>query len=124
LIWWVPITALAIATADAIAIGAGVPGAKPLAALLTLAVAAAAVVALRFAARWQPAQRWRDAAPAAAREAARDPGGSALLLLAAACAIGIVVLVPITALLVCGPLALAAVAVQSRHLVTERSGSV
>jgi hypothetical protein len=114
LIWWVPSTAVAVATADAIAVGAGVPGAKPMAALLTVAIAATAVVALRSAAAWQPARRWRSLVPAAARDAARDLGGSALLLFAIISAAAIIVFVPITALLVTGPLALAAVAVSSR----------
>jgi hypothetical protein len=114
-LWWAPPAALALAASDALAIAAGVPGAKPLAALLSLAAAATIVIALRAAARWRPDRRWRADLPAAARDAGRDLGGSALLLLAAACAAGIIVLVPITALLVTGPLALAAVAVDSRH---------
>jgi hypothetical protein len=113
-LWCVPTLALTIAAADAIAIRAGVPGAKPLAASFLLAAAAAVVVALRCAGRWQPEARWRSIVPASAREATLDLGGSALLLLAGACAVAIVVMVPVTALLVAGPLALATVAVPKR----------
>ncbi|GIH02928.1 hypothetical protein Rhe02_09950 [Rhizocola hellebori] len=113
-LWWGPSCALAVTAVDIVAISAGVPGAKPLAALLSLAAATAAVIALRLAGGWQPDRRWRTELAAAARGAGHDLGGSALLLLAAACAVGIVALVPITALLVAGPLAVAAVAIESR----------
>ena len=117
--------ALVLVVADTIAVASGVPGAKPLAALLFLASATTVVVALRSANRWRPAPRWRAVIAAVAREAARDLGGSALLLLALACALAIVALVPITALLVAGPLALATVAVDSRAKVAvDRGGHV
>jgi hypothetical protein len=99
---------------------AGVPGAKPLAAFLFVVAVAAVVVALRAAGQWRPSQPWRSVIPAATRQAARDLGGSALLLLAAACAATIVALVPITALLICGPLAVATVAVEKRGNLAQK----
>jgi hypothetical protein len=101
-------------TLDALAIRAGVPGHRPLLGLLVLALAVAAVLGLRTAARWRPDQRWPAVARAAIADLGRDRGGSALLLLATAATVGIAVAVPITVLLLPGLLALAAVAVDAR----------
>lgn len=99
---------------DALAVAAGVPGSGVLAGFLAVAGCVAAVVGLRAAAGWRPGTPWRHVARAATVATVRDPGGSGLLWLAAAAATGIVVAVPVTALLVAGPLALAAVAVDLR----------
>ncbi len=119
---WLPPLALIVLALDALAVAAGVPGAKPLAVMLLATFAVAVLIALRHAGRW-PGNDSGSAAPgwgsarwrAAAVECQRDPGGSALLALAAVCAAAIVVLVPITVTLVAGPLALAAVAVERRR---------
>ncbi len=111
---WIPPLLAVIAIFDAVAVASGVPGAKPLTVLLFLVAAAVAVVALRSAGRWQPAAGWRSILRDGSRAAARDLGGSALILFALACAFAIVAFVPVTALLVTGPLALATVAVESR----------
>jgi hypothetical protein len=106
-----PLAVAGLVAVDALAVASGVPGAGPLAVVLAGCAAAAAVVGLRAAAAWRPGERFGTVAWAAAIRAVRDPGGSALLLLAAVAAATIVVVVPITALLIGGPLALAAVAV-------------
>jgi len=102
-------------TLDAVAVAAGVPGAAGLAVVLTACAAAAVVVGLRAAAQWRPGRRWPAVAASAARRAAADPGGSALLLFAGLAAAAVVAVVPVTALLIGGPLAMAAVAVDGRR---------
>jgi len=106
-----PSVVAGLVAVDALAVASGVPGAGPLAVVLAGCAAAAVVVGLRAAAAWRPGQRFGPVARAAAIRGVRDPGGSALLLLAGVAAAAIVVVVPITALLIGGPLALAAVAV-------------
>jgi hypothetical protein len=99
---------------DALAVAAGLPGSRPLAVLLVVAGSVAAVLGLRAAARWRPGDRWPAVLRAAFALTRRDAGGSALLWLAAAAAVAIAAAVPVTVLLVAGPLTLAAVAVDLR----------
>jgi hypothetical protein len=106
-----PLAVAGVLAVDALALASGVPGAGPLAVLLAACAAVAVVLGLRAAAAWRPGDRFGPVARAAADRAVRDPRGSALLLFAAAVAAVIVAVVPITALLMGGPLALAAVAV-------------
>lgn len=110
----VPPAVLAVLALDGVAVAAGVPGGPVLAALLAGAAVAATVLGLRVAARWRPGDRWPSVLRGALGDVTGDPGGSALLLTAGAAAAMIVVAVPVTALLVAGPLALAAVAVDGR----------
>ncbi|TDD66598.1 hypothetical protein E1262_21535 [Jiangella aurantiaca] len=98
---------------DAVAVAAGVPGAAALLVVLVACTAAAAVLGLRAAAGWRPGRAWPAVGAEAARRAAGGIGGDLLLLLAAGCAAGIAAAVPVTALLVLGPLAVAAVAVEA-----------
>ncbi|HYN94577.1 MAG TPA: hypothetical protein VES42_12070 [Pilimelia sp.] len=116
--WVVPPLLLAVLALDGLAVAAGVPGRAPLVAVLVAAVAGAIVLGLRTAARWRAGARWAPVFRAALGASARDPGGAALLLFAGLAAAAIVVTVPVSALLVAGPLALAAVAVDGR---TRRS---
>ena len=111
----VPVAVVAVLVADGLAVAAGVPGAVPLGVLLAVATAAAVVLGLRTAAAWRPGERWPAVTRRAARAAPRDPGGSALLLLAGVVTVALVVTVPLTVVLVAGPLALAAVAVDACH---------
>ncbi len=104
---WQPALVVPLLVVDVVAVRAGVPGAWA----LTVALCAVAIVGLRGAAVWRPGLSWA----AVARDAVRDPAGSALILLAGACAAAIVTLVPITALLVGGPLANALVAVEGNR---------
>lgn len=99
---------------DALAVAAGVPGSGPLTVLLAAAASVAAVLGLRIAARWRPGARWPRLARGAALAAARDVPGCLLLWLATAAGTAIALAVPITVLLVAGPVALAAVAVEAR----------
>jgi hypothetical protein len=115
----VPPLLLTLLGLDALALAAGAPGAAPLTALLVAASAAAVVLGLRAAAAWRPGLSWLAAARDALAAARRDPGGDALLLLAGVAGAGIVLAVPITVMLVCGPLALAAAAVQGRGRTSE-----
>jgi hypothetical protein len=110
----VPPLLVAALILDGLAVAAGVPGSGMLAVFLALAASAAAVIGLRAAARWRSGTPWPAVARAAAIATARDAGGSALLWLAAAAATAIVAAVPVTVLLVAGPVALAAVAVDGR----------
>ena len=104
----------AVLAVDALAVAAGVPGRLPLGALLVLIGCGCTVLGLRTAARWRPGSRWAATLRSAAARSLADPGGSALLALAGAAAAAIAFAVPVTALLVCGFLALAAVAVDLR----------
>jgi hypothetical protein len=115
----VPPLLLALLGLDALALAAGAPAAAALTLPLVLAAAAAAVLGLRAAAAWRPGARWPATARAALATARRDPGGNASLLLAGVAAAGIVLAVPITGMLVGGPLALAAAAVQGRGRTSE-----
>ncbi|MFI0509232.1 hypothetical protein ACH3Y9_06980 [Streptomyces sp. WSLK1-5] len=100
--------------ADLALAGAGLPGA-PLFAVVAAGIGAAAlVVGLRACARPESRANWPSAVREAARDAVRDVGGSALVLLAVATAVLCAwMLVPL-AFLVPGPLALALAAVQAR----------
>jgi len=99
---------------DAVAVAAGVPGAAVLTTILLGSSAAGIVVALRSAARWRPGSQWMRLFVAVVRDLRRDPAGSALLVGAAAAAAAIAAIVPVTLLLVAGPAALAAIAVDGR----------
>jgi hypothetical protein len=115
----VPPLLLVLLGLDALALAAGAPAAAALSVPLVIAAAAAVVLGLRVAAAWRPGTRWPAAARDALGAARRDPGGNALLLLAGVAAAGIVLAVPITGMLVGGPLALAAAAVQGRGRTSE-----
>ncbi|MEV6484047.1 hypothetical protein [Streptomyces sp. NPDC051576] len=104
-----------LVVADLALAGAGLPGA-PLFAVVAAAIGAGAlVVGLRACARPEALTDWPAAVREAARDAVRDAGGSALVLLAvAAAALCAWMLVPL-AFLAPGPLALALTAVQVRR---------
>jgi hypothetical protein len=110
----VPPLVAGVLALDAVAVAAGVPGSAALAVLLVAASSVAAVLGLRVAAGWRPGLRWRPVVRAVLTHAGRDLGGSGLLWLASAVAVAIALAVPVTVLLVAGPLALAAVAVDLR----------
>lgn len=107
--------------ADLALAGAGLPGA-PLFAVVAAGIGAAAlVVGLRACARPESLTDWPAAVRDAARDAVRDVGGCALVLLAVATAVLCAwMLVPL-AFLVPGPLALALTAVQLRMEVVPGS---
>lgn len=88
---------------DFTAVATGVPGAIP-------ATVVAAVLLMRAAHLWRPGASWFGLLRLAARESAADPRGTLLLAAAAVAAAGVVVLVPMTAFLIGGVLALATVA--------------
>lgn len=110
----VPVLVAAVLALDLLAAWAGVPGARPVLAVLAVVVAAATVLGMRAAASWRPGRGWRAVAADAARHARGDVGGSALLLMAAGCAVAVVTAVPIAVIFLLGPLAVAAVAVDTR----------
>ncbi|MDT0549090.1 MULTISPECIES: hypothetical protein [Streptomyces] len=97
---------------NALVAGAGLPGAAVFRPALLAAGALLAVVLLRACARPESAISWRQAARAAAYETVRAPRGSVVLLLAVATAAVCAWAYPPLALLVPGPLALAARAVE------------
>ncbi|WP_330268730.1 hypothetical protein [Streptomyces griseorubiginosus] len=95
--------------------GAGLPGAPVFAVVAAGVGAAALVVGLRACARPESLTDWPAAVREAARDAVRDLGGNALVLLAVAtAALCAWMLVPL-AFLVPGPLALALTAVHVRQ---------
>lgn len=106
-----PVLVLTVLAADAIAVAAGVPGQLPLAGLLVVASCGAVVFGLRAAARWRADTGWAVAARSAGVDVVADPTGSLLLLMAVVATVVVGSLVPITLLLVAGPLALAATAI-------------
>ncbi|MFK4183971.1 hypothetical protein ACI2L4_08125 [Streptomyces sparsogenes] len=97
---------------NALVAGAGLPGAAVFRPALLAAGALLAVVLLRACARPESATSWREAVRAAAYETVRAPRGDAVLLLAVATAAVCAWAYPPLALLVPGPLALAARAVE------------
>ncbi|MFC8513486.1 hypothetical protein [Streptomyces sp. NPDC057257] len=98
----------------------GLPGAPAFATLAAAIGASAGVVALRACARPESLTDWPAALREAARATVRDPGGSALVLLAVAtAALCAWMLVPL-AFLAPGPLALALTAVDVRQGSRER----
>ena len=107
----VPPVAAAVLAMDAIAVHAGIPGARPLAVLLVAVSVAAVLVGMRAAGAWRPGLRWGPVLRLATDRAKRDPRGDALLLLVAACATVLAVVVPMALPLMPGMLALAIVAV-------------
>ncbi|MFF0013733.1 hypothetical protein [Streptomyces sp. NPDC005374] len=101
--------------ADLALAGAGLPGAPLFAVVAACIGVAALVVGLRACARPESLTDWPAAVRAAARDAVRDVGGSALVLLAVATAtLCAWMLVPL-AFLAPGPLALALTAVHVRQ---------
>jgi hypothetical protein len=111
----VALAGMLLLVADLALAGAGLPGA-PLFAVVAGAIgASAAVVGLRACARPESLTDWPAAVREAARDAVRDAGGSALVLLAVAtAALCAGMLLPL-ALLAPGPLALALTAVDVRR---------
>lgn len=97
---------------NALLAGAGLPGAAVFRPALLAAGALLAVVLLRACARPESATSWREAARTAAYETVRAPRGSAVLLLAVATAAVCAWAYPPLVVLVPGPLALAARAVE------------
>ncbi|MER7503206.1 hypothetical protein AB0L05_22700 [Nonomuraea pusilla] len=79
------------------------------------------MVGLRAAAAWRFGAPWREVAAAAAGAAARDAYGTALLVMATVVAGVVAASVPVTAPLVLGQLALAAVAVDARSRTAKTS---
>lgn len=110
----VALTGLALVLADLALAAAGLPGGRSFALLAAAVGAGAAVAGLRACARPESVDDWPAALRAAARDTVRDPGGSALVVLAVAtAALSAWMLLPL-ALLVPGPLALALTAVDLR----------
>ncbi|MFH8487367.1 hypothetical protein [Streptomyces longisporoflavus] len=100
--------------ADLALAGAGLPGARVFAVTAAVIGTCAVIVGLRACARPESLTDWRAAVRGAAGDAARDPGGSALVLLAlAAAALCAWMMLPL-AFLVPGPLALALTAIDVR----------
>ncbi|MGW8949452.1 hypothetical protein [Streptomyces sp. NPDC055709] len=95
--------------------GAGLPGAGAFAVTAAVIGACAVVVGLRACARHESLTDWRAAVRGAAHDAVRDPGGSALVLLAlAAAGLCAWMMLPL-AFLAPGPLALALTAIDVRR---------
>ncbi|MCH5675192.1 hypothetical protein [Streptomyces gilvus] len=108
------LTGALLFAADLALAGAGLPGAALFATVAAAIGATAVVVAVRACGRPESLTDWPAAVRGAARDAVRDPGGSALALLAVAtAALCAWMLVPL-AFLAPGPLALALTAVDVR----------
>jgi hypothetical protein len=105
---------LLLLAADLALAGVGLPGARLFAVAAAVIGVCAVAVALRSCARPESLTHWPAAVRAAADDAARDVGGSALVLLAlAAAALCAWMMLPL-AFLVPGPLALALTAIDVR----------
>ncbi|MEV7872281.1 hypothetical protein AB0P17_40655 [Streptomyces sp. NPDC088124] len=100
--------------ADLALAGAGLPGARVFAVVAGAIGACAAVICLRACARAESLTDWRAAVVGAARDVPRDPGGSALVLLALAAAVLCGWMMLPLAFLAPGPLALALTAIDVR----------
>ncbi len=109
------LAAVAVFAVD-LEVAGSMPGAGVLGPALWVLAAVAAVVAVRtcaVVAAGEPS--WRRAVGTAARETAAAPGNALLLAGAAGLAVVLVWMLPILALVVAGPLALAAVATGGRR---------
>ncbi|SFW83731.1 DUF624 domain-containing protein [Amycolatopsis australiensis] len=107
--------AVAVLFAVDLEVAGSMAGAGVLRTALWLLAAAAAVVAVRTCAVFAAGEpSWRRAIAVAARETAASPGHALLLAGAAGLAVVLVWMLPILALVVAGPLALAAVATGGR----------
>ncbi|MFI6762280.1 hypothetical protein ACIBF5_24400 [Micromonospora sp. NPDC050417] len=118
--WWpylVPVGVTAVLTLDAVAVGAGLPGARVVGPALLLATGLLVTVALRACVAWRPATGWPLAATEAVARTRSDPAGTGLLLLALV-AVGLTASMgPVLWPLLPGLPALAAVAVDRRRAV-------
>ncbi|MEE1799580.1 hypothetical protein PUR57_13000 [Streptomyces sp. JV176] len=101
--------------ADLALAGAGLPGARVFAVVAGVIGVYAAVTGLRACARAESLTDWRTAVLRAAGDVPRDPGGSALVLLALAAAVLCAWMMLPLAFLVPGPLALALTAIEVRE---------
>ncbi|GAA1912013.1 hypothetical protein GCM10009837_40760 [Streptomyces durmitorensis] len=108
--------------ADLALAGVGLPGARVFAVTAAAIGACAVVVGLRACARPEALGDWRAAVRGAAGDAARDVGGSLLVLLALAAAVLCAWMMLPLAFLVPGPLALALTAIDVRHHVRMPHG--
>ncbi|MEU2432864.1 hypothetical protein ABZ611_25825 [Streptomyces sp. NPDC007861] len=109
------LTGVLLLAADLALARAGLPGAGAFALAAAVIGACAATVALRACARPESLTDWPAAVRAAARDALRDPGGSALTLLALAAAVLCAWAMLPLAFLAPGPLALALTAIDLRY---------
>ncbi|MCC9705319.1 hypothetical protein E4N62_08640 [Streptomyces sp. MNU76] len=105
---------LALALVDLALAGAGLPGGRTFALLAAALGTGAAVIGLRACARSESVDDWPGAVRGAARDAVRDPGGSALVVLAVATAVASAWMLLPLVFLVPGLLALALTAVDVR----------
>ncbi|MER8070591.1 hypothetical protein ABTZ59_20095 [Streptomyces sp. NPDC094034] len=94
--------------------GAGLPGAAAVSVTLAAVGAVALLVGVRAAAHPAARRSWPAALRGAARRSATDPAGSVLIAVALVICAAIVWALPPLALVVAGPLALAAVSVELR----------
>ncbi|WP_147457125.1 hypothetical protein [Micromonospora pisi] len=119
--WWpylVPVAVTAVLTLDAVAVGAGLPGAGVVGPALLLATGLLVTVALRACVAWRPGTGWPVAATRAVARTRSDPAGTGLLLLALV-AVGLTASMgPVLWPLLPGLPALAAVAVDRRRTAT------
>ncbi|MEW1717998.1 hypothetical protein [Streptomyces sp. NPDC093109] len=111
----VALAGAALLVADLALAGAGLPGARAFSVVAALVGVAALVVAGRACARPESAGGWRTAVRCAAPDAVRDPGGSALVVLALVTAALCAWMMPPLAFLAPGPLALALTAIDVRR---------
>ncbi|MEV1082028.1 hypothetical protein AB0I98_27890 [Streptomyces sp. NPDC050211] len=109
------LAATLLVIADLALASAGLPGARLFATAATALTAVALTIALRACARPESLTDWRAALRAAATDTARDPAGSALVLLAVATAALCAWMMLPLALLTPGPLALALAGVARRR---------
>ncbi|MFI1356493.1 hypothetical protein ACH4TV_23385 [Streptomyces sp. NPDC020898] len=116
------VTGVLLVLADLALARTGLPGGPAFAAVAAAIGAYAAVTGLRACGRPESLTDWPSAVRHAARDTARDPGGSALVLLAlATAALCAWMLLPL-AFLAPGPLAMALTAIDVRGVARTRSG--
>ncbi|MDN0196408.1 hypothetical protein [Streptomyces sp. S.PNR 29] len=118
----VALAGVLLLVADLALATAGLPGAPLFAVTAAVIGACAVVVGLRACARPESLSDWPAAVREAARDAVRDPGGSALVLLAVATAVLCAGMLLPLALLAPGPLALALTAVDVRRTASVAGG--
>lgn len=116
----VTILVAAMIGTDLLLVGAGLPGAGVVTTLLIAVTTLLVTTGLRTVALTESERSWRLAFATALRLTTSDPTGSVLLLLAVVTATLSTWILPVVAILVLGPLALAGTAVEARRLTRTR----
>jgi hypothetical protein len=121
IVWAGPLTWVAVAAFDGLALLAGLPGGAWIAPLLMVALSASLLIGLRAAGQWEPGQQWPKLLSHSASRLAGDISGTLLMAFSLVMGAGLVAMLPAVVVLVPGMLVAVAVAVVRRDAATLAS---